>query len=238
MHIIEHFDALTKLGLKIIPLRVNSKAPICRNWQRKWDREEARSYFERNDNLNMGILLGNVIDIEGDSPSANGLIDALVKDKPHPVYCSSKSKHHLFLNPDPNLTIFKYRQIEFRGWRHQSVIPPSRHYDGTIYQWHKDFFFPIPEMPPRLLQFFEKARNIDKIKHGHIKAYCSICKRKRFLHRKRWNLELIGFQELGFKWSCHDCREFDMRAIVRKIRKRDGIYNGNREREGKTMVAS
>jgi hypothetical protein len=123
--ILAHFDALTKRGLKIIPLRENSKVPLCKAWNSDWDREVVRDKICQFPDANLGILLGDVVDVEGDSEDANRTILDLIGDYPHPCYFSTKSIHHLFLNPDPNLAHFRFKEIEFRGHGHQSVIPPS-----------------------------------------------------------------------------------------------------------------
>jgi hypothetical protein len=101
--ILAHFDALTKRGLKIIPLRENSKVPLCKAWNSDWDREVVRDKICQFPDANLGILLGDVVDVEGDSEDANRTILDLIGDYPHPCYFSTKSIHHLFLNPDPNL---------------------------------------------------------------------------------------------------------------------------------------
>ena len=105
--ILRHFDALTNHGLKIIPLRENSKIPLCSNWNKKWDHNCARIKIKKYPNSNIGLLLGEIIDVEGDSDEANKIIIDLINDYPHPIYRSYKSIHHLFLTPDSSLRHFR-----------------------------------------------------------------------------------------------------------------------------------
>lgn len=217
--ILRQFDELVGRGIQVIPLRFNSKVPMCKGWT-TWDRQNARETLQRFPEANIGILLGNIIDVEGDSREANDRILNLIGDYPHPSYCSTKSIHHLFLNPDPTLKILKYRDMEFRGFKHQSVLPPSRH-EGIHYQWTDSCEFPVPEMPKELLQFY---RNLKKgkqriVKPGHVMVRCAKCGKKNFLHKKRFGLELTIFKRLAKKWECKQCRELDLRPFCRENRK-------------------
>lgn len=217
---VAHFDALVDQGLKVIPLRQFSKIPICKGWT-KWDKDQCRAILYRQPECNIGVLLGEIIDVEGDSEQANQLILDMIGGCPHPTYTSSKSIHHLFQTPDPKLTILKFQDIEFRGIRHQSVLPPSQMSDGTIYKWLKSFRFPVPEMPERLLKFYRNLKSKKKIviKPGHMKLYCSICEQKCFIHQRRFESELAIFKEMGRKWECQECRDIDLRPLVRELRK-------------------
>lgn len=217
--IIHHFEALCDCGLKVIPLRENSKIPVEKKWNQNWNKEHHREYLKRFPDSNIGVLLGNIVDVEGDSEEANRMIISLIGDYPHPCYMSKKSIHHLFLTPDRNLRHFRWEQIEFRGAGHQSVLPPSQH-EGVKYQWLKKFKFPIPEMPEKLFKFYQnKFQNkIKHIKHGHIQVWCASCKKKLLLHEKRFRLELEALKMLGSKWECQVCRTIDLRPACRMIR--------------------
>lgn len=222
--ILDHFDALTDKGLRVIPLRENSKIPLCKSWQQHWNRGDARYKLQVFPCANIGLLLGDIIDVEGDSEEANKVIQDLVGDYPHPAYRSTKSVHHLFLTPDPKLRIFKVGAIEFRGHGHQSVLPPSNHH-GIQYQWLNGFRFPVPEMPDRLHIFYEKHRRGHCIKPGHMKVWCSECGKKQYLHHKRFELELEAFGEMGLKWQCQQCRVFDLRSACRFLRSKASKRN-------------
>ena len=217
--ILRHFDALTNHGLKIIPLRENSKIPLCSNWNKKWDHNCARIKIKKYPNSNIGLLLGEIIDVEGDSDEANKIIIDLINDYPHPIYRSYKSIHHLFLTPDSSLRHFRWNNIEFRGYGHQSVLPPSQAH-GVDYKWLKSFKFPVPSMPDELLSFLNSKRKLKssrKLKTGHIRLRCFSCRKINFLHRKRYDLELCAFKLLGKNWQCHDCRNVDLRNKCRII---------------------
>ena len=218
--LLEHFDALTKFGIQVIPIRENSKVPRLKQWQKNWNMRRSRRVLQQYPYSNIGVLLGNIIDIEGDTPQANERINDLIGDYPHPCYKSRRSVHHLFLTPDPQLTIFKHEDIEFRGIGHQSVLPPSKH-QGIEYKWLGQFHFPIPEVPEKLLKFYWKLQKTGKnnIKPGHMSCWCATCEKKCYMHKKRWNLEVRGFRMLGESWQCHKCRQHDMRPICRQLRR-------------------
>jgi len=220
--ILRHFDTLVEQGLMPIPLRQNSKRPYGKGWNKNWVASKSRWYFQCEPNLNMGFLLGDIVDVEGDSPQANDKINELIGDYPHPSYRSRKSIHHLFLTPDPKLRRLQFRDVEFRGYGHQSVLPPSEH-EGIRYVWREESVWPVPKMPDRLVSFYWQLQNKRKhqtpIKPGHAKVWCAKCQKEIYLHGKRWESELAIFKMLGFRWECQDCRQIDMRPLVRQYRR-------------------
>lgn len=229
MPVIEFFDGYRALGFKPIPLHPFSKVPVFSEWTSGYDPERCREYIAAQPACNLGLLLGQIVDVEADTPEAGEALDALIGDYPHPRFTSSRSTHHLFVNPDPRLTMVKVNGIEFRGHRHQSVLPPSIHEDGTKYQWLRPFVWPVPVLPPVLADMLKQAmrnrprkRRRDKtaVKPGHCKPWCSCCKNKVFIHRKRYTLEVEAFKEVGYPWMCHACREMDVRPACRVLRKK------------------
>ena len=133
---IEIFSFYSQLGYKIIPLHYCAKTPIFKNWNKNYNKEHIESFFIKNNQLiNYGILLGDIVDIEGDCLDSNKSIDEFLKDIDHPCFLSKKSKHHLFRSNLKELTRIVTHGIEFRGYKHQSAIPPSRHADGFSYKW-------------------------------------------------------------------------------------------------------
>jgi len=229
---LECFDLYSGMGFQVIPLYHKTKIPIGNNWNKKWDIKASRNAVSRWSNCNFGILLGDIVDVEGDSEEANEFINLLIGDIPHPVYRSRKSFHHLFRTPDPELTACRFEDIEFRGHRHQSVIPPSIGPDGTRYQWLRRSVegFPIPEMPLDLKDLYfkfrpdlkpvQKKRSKKKgKKKNHKKTQCCICKKWIYIHRKRLILEVRAFREYGVNWHCQKCRELELRPAAKRIRK-------------------
>lgn len=225
--ILNHFDTLTAKGLKIIPVRENSKVPMCKGWSSEWDRERSRRKLEIFPDCNIGLLLGNVVDVEGDTEDANRTILRLIGEYPHPCYRSTKSIHHLFQSPDPKLRIFRIGKIEFRGHGHQSILPPSSH-QGITYQWISQIG-DIPPMPESLRKFYTDHRDkIHKSKPDHLRARCDVCGKSELIHQKRLQLELAAFGNLGLKWQCHGCRKVDLRRacrLIRNIRRNKGRIN-------------
>jgi len=219
MSALAFYDSYVLQGLKIIPLKENTKVPVTTNWNKHWNATWARDIVA-DSNSNLGLLLGSIIDVEGDTKQANKIISNLTRDYPHPMYASSKSIHHLFLNPDPTITIVKLDGIEFRGQRHHSVLPPSIHPDGTEYTWLNESRFPIPKMPYSLLSLLKKARKVKNrlLKPDRVEPYCPKCEEQVFVHKKRFHLELLAFKALSEIWTCRKCRTVDIRSACREIR--------------------
>lgn len=216
--ILEHFDFLTAKGLRVIPLRHNTKVPIFKNWNKNWNLRQSREKLQIFPEANIGLLLGDIIDVEGDTDAANNHLQELIGDYPHPAYQSNRSVHHLFKTPDPTLRILKANQIEFRGHGHQSVLPPSRQC-GIDYRWLGLFEFPIPEMPPRLLDFFNSKRKRKTIvRPDHVRVKCGNCHYFHFMHSKRYDLEKRTFRLIDLTWQCRDCRAYDLRPACRLAR--------------------
>ena len=160
----------------------------------------------------MGILLGNIVDVEGDTEEANDLLERMIDGALRPKFRSSKSIHNLFINPDPNLTRLVVGGIEFRAHKHQSVVPPSIHEDGTRYHWLSGSTFPIPVMPPELLSFYlrnkkssqtipvvkkTKKRTVRRKRSNYTQTRCNSCLNKYFMHKKRLMLEVRVLQSMN-----------------------------------------
>lgn len=210
--ILDQFDQLVERGLQVIPIWTNSKVPMQKGWL-NWNLQSCRETFQRYPESNMGLLLGDIIDVEGDSEAANDFLLDVIGDYPHPSYTSSRSIHHLFRNPDPDLRIIRHEDIEFRGHKHQSVLPPS-HHQGISYNW-RECNFPIPEMPKSLLKFYFNIKYGKRKKRGHVGVWCAKCNSKVYIHKKRFNMELSVFKKLHTAWECKKCRVLDLRPICR-----------------------
>lgn len=218
--IINYFDYYTnKLGWQVIPISPNSKSPFSKNWNKDYDQEKCRQLLEENPDSNLGLLLGNIIDLEADSEKANILLSNLTKKTDHPQYKSQKSIHHLFLTPDPYLTRITIHGIEFRGKHHQSLLPPSKNSEGIIYEWIS--YGKIPPLPDSLLNLYNKHKKMMLATEDWAVPTCYIChKKSRPINKKRFILEKKAFYERGLYWQCHKCREVDIRNQCREIRSR------------------
>lgn len=221
---LQWFEIYTQAGLKPIAIFKERKVPVGKRWNCDWTPERWRPYFN-NDDFDMGILLGEIVDVEGDTEEANYLINQMTNDVPHPMFQSSKSTHHLFLNPDPLLTRKVFNGIEFRANKHQSVVPPSTHEYGFQYGWLAGSKFKIPKMPEKLFQYYKlqnyglKSNSSEKLKDNHTQIKCEACKKYFFIHKKRLFLELKAFHLKKLMWTCRNCRDLDVRQSCRNIRK-------------------
>lgn len=222
---LKYFDKYSALGLKVIPVYRNSKVPVGRNWNQNYNRERCRQAVATGQ-YNLGLLLGDLVDVEGDSDEGNDLLARLIDGVPHPMWRSSRSVHHLFRNPDNTLQTCRFFDIEFRAHGVQSVLPPSIHEDGSPYLWLEKSEFPVPPMPQALLDFYSQHRRTapatkikPKGKTGFLKTRCKVCGSMESIHQKRLLLEVRAFKEFKLPWMCHGCREIDVRPTCRNIRK-------------------
>lgn len=215
----DEFEELVHYGFQPHPLRPSTKIPMFTGWT-NWDRSRCLHYIMHYPNCNVGIVLGDIMDVEGDSAEANHVINRLTEGYPHPCYRSRKSTHHLFQSPDTAITKIVFQDIEFRGSCHQSAIPPSLMDDGTRYEWITRPDGPPPPMPDKLLAFLRKiiTKRRGDIKPGHTKVTCIVCGEKNYMHAKRFNLEIRAFKSLNQRWSCRKCRQTDLRPLCRMLR--------------------
>lgn len=222
--IVGHFDELVNHGLQVIPLWENSKAPMCKGWT-NWNKRQCREVLKCYPDANIGLLLGNIVDVEGDTETANRVILDLIGDYPHPSYRSTKSIHHLFVNPFPDLKIVTFQGIEFRGYKHQSVLPPS-HHQGVFYEWVNSQF-PVPEMPDRLREFYDKITTKKTARcNDYMPIRCAKCGKRSFINTRRFVLELESFKKLHMRWECRRCRIIDIRPLCRGIRRKNRREHG------------
>lgn len=183
MRILDYFDLYTqKLDWNVIAVKPNSKTPVFRKWNSGYRADWQRYFLESHDDYNIGILLGKVVDVEADDERADNLLNSLIGDMPHPQYRSTKSTHHLFLTPDYDLTRIVIQGIEFRGYRHQSLLPPSISPSGKKYEWLKKSTFPVMPMPRRLQNFYKK--HVQRLKQPILPRCASKNERMSYLKKK------------------------------------------------------
>lgn len=109
------------------------------------DEETIFGWAERFPRFNIGLRLGpssGVIDIEFDSEEGRTTADRLLASVVTPSYRSSRSVHRFFRWKDslPPKSIRKVFGLECRLGNDvsksiQSVLPPSQHHTGTLYEW-------------------------------------------------------------------------------------------------------
>lgn len=225
----KYFDAYVCAGFRPIALNPYTKKPIENNWNKNWSAIRWRKYFE-NENCNIGILLGNVIDVEADCESSNKLLNEIIGDHKHVKFTSSRSTHHLFINEDKKFKFLKVNGIEFRGHGLHSVVPPSIHQNGKQYKFTADNNFVLTYMPEDLSKLFSdslsKKSNENKFfskksivyKHN-CKTICKKCGRLNFINRRRLACEVKIFSSMNSIWLCHKCRETKITKMVRKMLK-------------------
>jgi hypothetical protein len=224
MDALKIFQEYSQLGYKPIPLVYGTKRPIFRAWNKKYSYSKTYNFILNHpNNYNFGILLGNVIDIEGDSPEANDFLDEILKEFPHPCYSASKSKHHLFKNKNLKITRISSKDIELRAYNHQSVVPPSIHEDGKKYIWIDPLvkYSSLPVLPTKIeieIARF-KNKNVKILKPFSQRITCANCQKKCFINKRRLEYEILSLQQIQMKWMCNKCRPYDLREICRNIRK-------------------
>ena len=224
---LKYFDAYVTAGFKPIALSPYTKKPIEANWNKKWSVRRWRKYFE-NDMYNIGILLGNVIDVEADCERSNKILDDLIQNHQHIKFHSFRSTHHLFLNDDHKFRFLKVNGIEFRGYGLHSVVPPSWHQNGFQYKFASDNYFKLNYMPESLQKIFHdhisnklnsnKYASKDNIVYkNNCKTICKQCGEKSFINRKRLICEVKIFSNMNTTWLCHKCRKCSITKSVRKM---------------------
>lgn len=226
------FSYYFNLGYQVIPIHYQTKVPIFKSWNKNYDSAKLEEFVAKSTvPLNFGILLGEIVDIEGDCEKSNREIDELLVEIPHPVFQSRKSKHHLFRSRVKNLTRIVKNGIEFRGYKHQSIIPPSCHENGTKYEWITDVFKfeEIPFLPTNIHNYLNTLINQDKpqvnkkeLKPHHLSVSCASCLYKFYLHQVRFEKELRAFKNTGSRWLCRKCRPTDLRDTIRNFNAKCG----------------
>lgn len=129
------------------------KHPVGEQWQLRAtnDEQEILSWFEGEQPVNIGLLLGprsGVVDVELDGPEAKIAWEQLgLGEVWTPTYTAGRGPHRLFRWDEglPAVAVRKVNGIEIRigngGAAAQSVIPPSVHHTGKLYEW-------VPGMSP------------------------------------------------------------------------------------------
>ena len=214
MNIKDAFVKYLDFGYQPILLHPNTKMPIFYGWQKKYNFKNYYELLKNNINYNIGFLLGNIVDIEGDSEEANNILNNYFLTINHPVYKSKKSFHHLFKNLHRNITRIQINNFEIRGYNHQSVVPPSKVDSIENYTWTEDLipFKYLPEIPNDFAKNFniknfktyKKTISKDKSKSG---IWCFKCKNKFYLNKQYLSLQLEKIKQANKQWLCKICKK-------------------------------
>lgn len=133
--LLEHGAACVKVGRR-------SKRPVGVAWNEHATQSptEIAAWLEAG--YNVGILLGHggLVDVEYDDAQGRTLVKQLgLLDAKTPTYSSGRGEHRIFRLADdlPDCAWQKRGGLEIRlgGRPAQSVLPPSRHPDGSWYCW-------------------------------------------------------------------------------------------------------
>lgn len=150
---------LAAAGCRFFRLARQEKRPLGAGWQHKStaDLETVAAWLAARSNV--GLLLGpesGVVDVEYDEPEGRDQLAAFgILDIPTPTWRSARGEHRLFRWEPwmPVTAAIKSDAIEIRigGRAAQSVLPPSRHPAGSVYEWITDPATPIAGFPCQLL---------------------------------------------------------------------------------------
>lgn len=151
---------LAEIGCQFVKLARREKRPLGAGWQHKatGDLEAVDAWLAAGHNV--GLLLGpasGVVDVEYDTPEGREQLAAFgILDIPTPTWRSARGEHRLFLWEPwmPQTAVVKAEDLEIRigGRAAQSVLPPSRHPDGSQYGWVvRPIDCPVAAFPAQLL---------------------------------------------------------------------------------------
>ena len=134
---------LASIGCRFVRLARGEKRPVGAAWQTKatGDLTYVNQWLAAGSNV--GLLLGpasGVIDLEFDAAAGREQLSAFgVLDIPTPTWRSARGEHRLFRWEPwmPASAVVHADDLEVRigGRAAQSVLPPSRHPDGSRYEW-------------------------------------------------------------------------------------------------------
>ncbi|MBT9168569.1 MAG: hypothetical protein DDT19_01916 [Syntrophomonadaceae bacterium] len=128
------------------------KTPVIKEWQRRtvpqW--EEVEDWFRRNSHLNLGLILGrageeqgwNICGIDIDGEEAEERLQKMSRGVLPPTweFATGNGRRLLYMLPEgAHSKKFKQKvkegELAFLATGQQTVIPPSVHYTGKVYQW-------------------------------------------------------------------------------------------------------
>lgn len=167
---------IERFKLDVIPLVPGNKNPITKNGVKdaSCDRRLINSWWSQWPEANIGIACGppgpTVIDI--DQPvlaSLAGLEGEFGKLPETPQVITGKRGIHFYFNcsePTPNFVKFR-SGVDIRSSGSYVVAPPSRHPNGTVYQWDLGSHIKacaLAGLPPQILQALKSRRSTTSAK--------------------------------------------------------------------------
>lgn len=157
---LDSIDVLTAAGCHIVRLAKREKRPLGAGWQDKSTDNPFIVTGWLSAGYNVGLLLGpasGVVDVEYDDPAGREQLAAFgILDIPTPTWRSARGEHRLFRWEPwmPATACTKVDDLEIRlgGRAAQSVLPPSRHPAGGVYEWIvRPSDVPVAAFPAQLL---------------------------------------------------------------------------------------
>ncbi len=144
----EAFQVYSQRGYHCVPIPPGHKYPIIPNWQQlRLTEKDFDAYFGNGEGI--GLLLGDLVDVDLDSPEARGLADLLPPTQMIHGRPGSRTSHYWYVVDQPVRTLrfqdpggrktngSRHCLIELRGSGGQTVVPPSIHPTGEAYQWQQ-----------------------------------------------------------------------------------------------------
>lgn len=140
-------------GWMPIPIPHGSKNPNRKGWQKeRWSRDDLPRCFDNGQGV--GLLLGDasggLVDVDLDCAKALALANAILPPTKMVSGRASAPESHRWYNCRPLGTTIKFKDpsladtdaramiVELRSTGHQTIVPPSVHPSGEIYQWYGD----------------------------------------------------------------------------------------------------
>jgi Bifunctional DNA primase/polymerase, N-terminal/AAA domain len=172
--------------------------------------------------MNVGLLLGpasGIVDIESDGSDGGILLQKIVGEVATPSYSSGRGIHYLFSYDDTLRTYpstVTVNGIEYRignAGQTQSVIPPSRHANGSSYAWlsgRSPADVDVAGLPAELRRLLESSRRTPPLVPNGTPA-------------ERWDKEAWGVGEFVMGDASGPRIEDDIRAAP-------GVVEGERNR--------
>ncbi|MBT9167362.1 MAG: hypothetical protein DDT19_00691 [Syntrophomonadaceae bacterium] len=128
------------------------KTPVIKEWQKRGvpQQEEVEGWFSRNPHLNLGLILGrageeqgwNICGIDVDGEEAEERLQKLSRGVLPPTweFTTARGRRLLYMLPEGAHSkklkqTVKEGEVAFLATGQQTVIPPSVHYTGKLYQW-------------------------------------------------------------------------------------------------------